>query len=142
MPVNNYSVGRDVSLVLVGASGIVSLGLITGFSSKQGQIDIKIRPLNSAPVNLVLPDGWTGSFKLERQDSSADDYFANLENNYYAGLNNLPLQINETIQESSGITQYRYTQVYLKFDDTGDWAGDKSVPQSVSFVASRRQKIQ
>jgi hypothetical protein len=50
--------------------------------------------------------------------------------------------ITETIAEVSGaITQYRYLGALLKLDDAGDYAGDATVKQKVSFVCSRRVKV-
>jgi hypothetical protein len=94
----------------------------------------------SRPVRFF--DGWTGGFDLERQDSTVDDYFAQLEANYYAGLNEAPVSITETITEVSGaVTQYRYLGVLLKLDDAGDKAGDSTIKQKLSFMASRRVKV-
>lgn len=142
MPLNNYSVGRDVTLTLVTSSGVLNLNQITGFQSKQDTIEQKIKGLDGITRYLRFFDAWSGSFTLERQDSTLDDYFSQLEANYYAGLSESPVSITQSIQEVSGaITQYRYVGVLLKFDDAGEYAGDKSVKQSLSFVASRRIKI-
>lgn len=142
MPVNGFSVGRDVSLDLIGASGPLRFNLITGFQSKPDITDSKIKGLDGITRHVRFPDGWSGSFSIERQDSTVDDYFAQLEANYYAGLNEQPVTITETITEVSGaVTQYRYMNCLLKLDDAGSWEGDKSVKQKISFMAARRLKV-
>jgi hypothetical protein len=142
MPVNSFSVGRDISLDIIGSQGPLRLTLITGFQSKPDTTDSKIKGLDGITRHVRFPDGWSGSFSIERQDSTVDDYFAQLEANYYAGLNELPLTITETIAEVNGsVTQYRYLNVLLKLDDAGSWEGDKSVKQKVSFMAARRLKV-
>ena len=142
MPINGFSVGRDVSLDVVTASGPLNFGLITKFSSKQSSKEEAIKGLDGITRPVRFFDGWSGSFNMERQDSSLDDFFAMLEANYYAGMNEAAVTITETITEVNGaITQYRYTGVLLKYEDAGDWSGDATVKQSVSFVASRRVKV-
>lgn len=142
MPLNGFSVGRDVGLDIIGPQGPLRFNLITGFQSKPDITDAKIKGLDGITRHVRFPDGWSGSFSIERQDSTIDDYFAQLEANYYAGLNELPLTITETITEVSGqVTQYRYVNVLLKLDDAGSWEGDKSVKQRLSFMAARRLKV-
>lgn len=142
MPINNFSVGRDVSLDIVGPNGPLRFSLITNFNSKQTSKENSIKGLDGITRPVRFFDGWTGSFSLERQDSAVDDYFAQLEANYYAGINEGSVTITETITEASGaVTQYRYVGVLLKYDDSGSWAGDATVKQSLSFIASRKLKV-
>jgi hypothetical protein len=142
MPVNGFSVGRDVTLTIVTASGPLNLNLITGFHSRQDTAEIKVKGLDGITRHARFFDGWTGGFDIERSDSTVDDYFAQLEANYYAGINEQPGTITETITEANGnVTQYRFLNVLLKYDDAGNWAGDQTVKQKLSFVAAQRQKI-
>ena len=142
MPVNNFSVGRDLSIDIITKEGPLRLNLLTSFKAKQDITDGKVKGIDGITRHVRFPDGWSGSFMLERQDHSVDDYFSQLEANYYAGLNEQPATITETIAEPNGaVSQYRYMGVLLKLDDAGTWEGDKTVKQSLSFVASRRQKI-
>lgn len=142
MPLNGYSVGRDVSLDISGAQGPLRFNQITVFSSKPDVTDQKIKGLDGITRHLRFPDGWSGSFDLERQDSTVDDYFSQIEANYYAGLNETPITLTETITEVNGsVSQYRYLQVLLTLADAGDWKGDASVKQKISFVAARRVKV-
>lgn len=142
MPVNSFSVGRDVTLDIIGPQGPLRFNLITGFHSKPDITDAKVKGLDGITRHVRFPDGWSGGFSVERQDSTVDDYFAQLEANFYAGLNEQPCTITETITEANGsVTQYRYQQVLLKLDDAGSWEGDKTVKQSISFMAARRVKV-
>jgi len=142
MPVNSFTVGRDCTLTIVTASGPLNLSLITQFQSAPDMAEIKIKGLDGITRHARFFDGWRGSFNVERQDSTLDDYFAQLEANYYAGINEQPATINETITEVNGqVTQYRYLNVLFKLDDAGSKAGDQTVKQKLSFVAARRTKI-
>ncbi|PKN07937.1 MAG: hypothetical protein CVU24_17990 [Betaproteobacteria bacterium HGW-Betaproteobacteria-18] len=141
MPVNGFTVGRDVTLTIITSSGPLNLSLITSFKSKQDTSEQKVKGLDGITRHARFYDGWSGSFSLDRMNSNVDDYFAQLEDNYFMGINELPCTITETIQEVDGsVSQYRYTNVLLKLDDAGDYSGDKTVKQSISFVASRRQQ--
>lgn len=142
MPVGGFTVGRDVALDITGPSGIVRFSLITAFTAKPDVMDQKVKGLDGLVRHVVFHDGWTGSLDLERQDSALDDYWAQLEANYFQGINNLYLTITETITEVAGnITQYRFENVLLKLEDSGDWKGDATVKQKLTFLASRRKKV-
>jgi hypothetical protein len=142
MPINNFSVGRDVTLTIVTASGPLNLSLITGFHSRPNMAETAVKGLDGITRHVRFFDGWIGGFDVERADSTVDDYFAQIEANYYAGINEQPGTITETITEVNGaITQYRYLNVLLKYDDAGNWAGDQTVKLKLSFVAAQRQKI-
>jgi hypothetical protein len=142
MPVNGFSVGRDVTVDVIGPTGPVKFTLITQFSSKPVITENKIMGLDGICRYQLLPDAWEGSMELERADNKLDDYFADIEKQYYAGQNLSPGTITETITEpGGGISQYRYEQVQLKLEDAGEWAGDKSVKQKIMFYASRRKKV-
>ncbi len=142
MPVNSFSVGRDCTLTIVTASGPLNLNLITGFQSAPDMAEVKVKGLDGITRHVRFFDGWRGKFMVERADSTVDDYFAQLEANYYAGINEQPATLTETITEVSGaVTQYRYLKVLLKLDDAGEWKGDATVKQSLSFVAAQRLKI-
>jgi hypothetical protein len=143
MPVNNFSVGKDVSVTIVTQAGPLSINLITAFQSKQDTTKTRVKGIDGKTRWVRFFDGWSGSFKLERRDSTPDDYFSQLEANYYAGINEQAASITEIIAEPNGaLTIYRYIGVLLDFDDAGNFEGDSTVKQSISFVAERRIKVQ
>jgi hypothetical protein len=142
MPLNSFSVGRDVALDIVTPTGPIRFNLITKFMSKQDITDKKIKGIDGITRHLRFPDGWSGSFDVERQDATADKYFAQVEANYYAGQNEVPCTITETITEPDGsVSQWRYVNVLLKYADAGEWKGDDSVKQKIDFVAARRLQV-
>lgn len=144
MPMNGFTVGRDVTLQIYGSDGnIQSWQTLTGFDKKQETVHVQSKGLDGVIRHLELPDGWTGRVTVDRSGSQVDDYFATIESNYYAGLNVPSSQITETITEATGATtQYRYTGVMFKLDDAGRSAGENLVSQTISWVASKRLKIQ
>lgn len=142
MPINGYSVGRDYTLVIQTATGPLQLNKITGFKKKQVVTDVRVKRIDGITDHVRFPDGWSGSFDVERQDASVDNYIAQVEAGYYSGINEQPCQIYETIQEANGaVSQFRMDGVLLTLADGGNVAGDATVKQSLSFVASRRIKV-
>src|SRR5260363_305341 len=102
----------------------------------------KNQAAQSRPIHLRFPDGWSGSFEIERDSDALDRHFARAEDDYYLGVNESPCTITETIIEpNDAISQYRYEGVLLKLEDAGEWEDTKSVKQKLSFVASRRKKV-
>lgn len=88
------------------------------------------------------PEGWDGSFDLERGSSALDDWIANMEAAYYNGVNIQGATILETISEPDGrLTQYRYDGCAFKLSDGGKWGKSKSISQKLDFVASKRIKV-
>lgn len=142
MPQNGYSVGRDISLNVMTPSGQLVINRITGFDCKQETSKTKVKRLDGINDSLRFFEGWSGSFSVERADSIVEDYFVQLEENYYAGLNEQPATILETITNPDGSTsQYRYERVILSLDDAGNWQGDATVKIKVSFEAARKRQV-
>lgn len=142
MPQNGYSVGRDISLNVMTPTGQLVINRITGFESKQESSKSKVKRLDGINDSLRFFEGWSGSFTVERADSIVEDYFIQLEANYYAGLNEQPATILETITNPDGsVSQYRYERVILSLDDAGNWQGDATVKIKVSFEAARKRQV-
>ncbi len=143
MPMNGFSVGRDVTIDLFGSLGAVErFNLITQFEKKQNTTRITIKGMDGKNRYLELPEGWEGSMSITRGDRRVDDYFANLEDQYYDGGDIQEASITETIQEpGGGISQWRYEGVMLKLDDGGTAKGDAEMTQKISFCATRRRKV-
>jgi len=143
MPINGYTVGRDVALRIIKSDGTqFTIPGLTNFKKKPDMTDQKVMRIDGNVDHLVFPGGWSGSFELDRTDSSIDDFMVQLEQNYYLGVNSLPGTITEEITEANGsVSRYKYTGVMLKPTDMGDAAGDKTVKQTIDFMASRRYKV-
>ena len=143
MPVNNFTVGKDVSLIVQTPTGQLNISNgITDFTADPVYSELKSKPLNGVPVFALIPDGWKGSFKLDRLSPAVDQYFAALEAAYFNGANQIAGTIYETITEADGsLSQFRYTGVIIKLEKAGDYSGDKKVEQSISFMAGRRYQV-
>lgn len=139
MPIQGFTVGRDIALDYVAADGPKRFSKITGFQSKQETSEVKIKGLDGSITNIRYFEGWSGSYEIERQDGTVDAYFAQLEANYFQGLSETPATITETIAEAGGaVTVWRYTGVISILADAGDKRSDSTVKMKIEFKASRR----
>ncbi|QEL18716.1 hypothetical protein [Limnoglobus roseus] len=142
MPINDFSVGKDVSLTVVTSYGTMKFAGLTDFSADPMTTDLKSKALDGTPRFGFIPDGYKGSFKLDRMDPTVDNYWAQVEADYYAGKNQKAGTISEIITEADGsITEWRYTGVILRLEKSGDWGGDKKVEQSITFEAAKKIKV-
>lgn len=142
MPINSYSIGKDITYSVVTPSGVLSLNGKTDYSIKPMFTDIKHKGLDGITSHGVIPDGWQIDMKFDRTDPNVDIYFAQREADYFSGVNQQGGTIFESIIEKDGsITSFRYTNVILKYDSAGDWKGDSLIPISVSAMASRRYQV-
>jgi hypothetical protein len=143
MPADQFTIGGDVTVTIVTPEvGPITLDLVTGFTAKQLSSTESPLGLDGIPRHVTFFKGWQGKFDLDRRTSTLDDYFALKESNFWAGIAAPPASITQLIREVAGnITQWRFTGVILTYDDAGDYKGDSTVKQSMSFLASKRLKI-
>jgi hypothetical protein len=142
MPINGFSLGKDISYTIVGPNGNLTINGVTDYTTKPMFTKLKHKGLDGTTDHAAIPDGWEVSIKLDRQDPTLDNFFAALEASYFAGTNISNGTISENIQESDGsVSKFQYTNVSLSYDDAGAYKGDSYVPQSLSGMASRRIKL-
>lgn len=143
MPANGFNIGKDATLDVVSStSGPLRPTILTDFTFKQMTTGLESKAADGVNRFAEVPTGWEGTLSFDRGNSALDDYVAQAEASYYAGAPGDVITITQTVQEVSGaITQYRYTGVALKYEDAGDWGGEKIVKQKLSWKASRRIKV-
>lgn len=146
MPIANgnfsFSVGRDCTLVVMSNTGRLDIPNLMKFTVKQETANIKVDRLDGQQLQADVHKGWTGSFEAERGNQALDLLFAAIESAWIDDGQFFVSTIYQYITECDGSTSaWQYDNVSLKYDDAGDWSGDKSVKQKVSFVANRRRQI-
>jgi hypothetical protein len=140
--VNQFSVGRDISVTIVTQLGIAQFNNFTEFQSRQTKVKVKSKGIDGVVRHIWLPDGYEGSMTYDRMDPGLDNYFASEEALYYAGAPVLSATIIETITESTGaVSAFQYLGVQMEAEDLGTWKGDDKVPQKVTFAASQRMQL-
>ena len=142
MPSNQFSVGRDCQLVVMGPFGRVDLTHVTGFESRQVTASVRIDRIDGVQLAAELPKGWDGFFELERGSSAADDFIARIEAAFHAG-SSVPMGVlYQYVAESDGSTStFQYDNAVFKLVQAGTWRGDQSVKQRLEFFASTRKRI-
>ena len=116
---------ETLQLVIQLPSGPLTLQL-TDFSAKAKTSTLEGKTLDGIKQHAYIPDGYDLSFKIDRKDASADDFWSNFEAQYYAGGNQVADTIYQTLRESDGsVSQWRFTGVIVKLDNLGDYSGDK-----------------
>lgn len=143
MPTNTFNLGKDCTVVCIAPTGSrVDFSIVEGFEAKQQVHNLTIRPLNGPPQAAHLPDGWTGSFMIERASSAADDLFAQIEQGYWSGGTFGIGQVFQYINEVNGSqSTYQFDGVTMHLSETGNWKADSSVKQTVTFYASTRKRV-
>lgn len=140
MPQDGYSIGRDIALNIIAGGVPLRVRGITSFKSHQDTTKVKVKSINGNVENLRFFEGWSGTFDVERKDAVVDQYFNQLEADYFQGIGEGEATITMTIVESNGTTsRFIYRRCKFSLDDAGEWAGDTAVKMSLSFVCSRRQ---
>lgn len=142
MPMSGLNVGSDAQFVVVTSIGNLSLPTLINFDFKQEVIKQKVRPLNATNIPLRFFDGWSGTFEVERADSTLDDYFALMEQTELSG-SSMPLgTIQQTIQTANSTVEvWQFQGVVLSFDDAGKYEKQKTVMQKVSFECATRVRL-
>jgi len=140
MPVQGYSTGRDATLVITTPKGIIDVKILE-FNSKQETKEGTIEPINGDVEHPLYFMGHSGSFKTQRNGPQVDDYFAQIEDDYFNGRAILPAYIQETIQEPDGsVSQWRFDKVTLQLADAGKYKADTPTEQTINFKAARKRR--
>src|SRR5262245_15075504 len=127
MTVNQFTTGRDVSVQINTSYGplLIPTSAILNFKANPEVTKLKSKGLDGLSRHAVIPDSWKGSFSLDRLNHALDDFWGQLEADYYAGNSIGVGTIIEKIQEQDGtISTWRYQDVVLTLEEAGDYAAD------------------
>jgi hypothetical protein len=142
MPINGLNVGKDVSIVVNTPTGIKRFSYITGFHSNPVTGDLKSTGLDGRSRHAVVHEGWEGEIDFDRDGPTFDNFWAEIEDAYFTGKNQLSGTITETIQEpAGGISVFRYDNVTFKMKTMGDKKGNALIQGKLGFFAERRPKV-
>lgn len=145
MPLNSFNIGADCRLVIqhpLAAGGQLSLGDVTNFKAAQQTKSLKYTRLDGQTKLAEYPQGWSGSFQLERTGHDVDDFICTLEQAALNNQNPNVATLYQYITELDGSTStYQYANVVFKMGDAGTYAGAETVKQTLNFAASTRVKV-
>ena len=125
---NAFSIGKDISLVLVGPQGAIALPKVTGFDPEPVYEMVKSKVLDGPTRQVDLPDGHNISIKFDREDGRVDTFFAGIEAAYWAVGGYVPsFSLYEYVQERDGsTTTFEYTELTLQYKP-GSWKSGSPV---------------
>lgn len=139
----DFNIGRDVTLDIIDPQeGELRFSIITGFDKNARNQELESRPLSGEVLFTHLPDGWEGTFDIDRANGDLDRWYARREAAYFRGGRLTNVTITETITELDGsVSQYRYTNVSMTLSGGGGVRGNDKVTQRVTWRASRRELV-
>lgn len=145
MPVNGFTVGRDITVTITGPGGnsiVISSDQVTSFDAKPGKRQVWSRPLNVPPKPIYMPDGWQGTIHVDRADATLDTFVNQLEQTFWGGQNVLPGSILETITEDDGsVTQWHFPNCMFWVNQPGTYHADGIVAQELDFCCGQRIRV-
>lgn len=144
MGANSFNIGRDGSQLTVfdSLAGQVNFNGMISFDSRARTKKLESEAITGTTTFRNVPNGHEGTFEFDRQDSSVESYFAQLEANFYAQLPPPVATITQTINELDGsVSQFQYIGVQLDLSDAGAWKGLDKVNPKVGWVASKKIEL-
>ena len=145
MPLNSFNVGADCRVVVqhpLANGGQLSLGDVTSFKSEQQTKALKYTRFDGQTKLGEYPQGWSGSFQLERTGHDVDDFICAIEQAILNGQNPGPGTLYQYVTETDGSTStYQFAGAVFKFSDAGTYAGADTVKQTLNFEASTRVRV-
>lgn len=135
---NSFNIGRDAKINSVFSAGLLQFNIVTEFDHKPKTKNLESEAIDGQVRTRQIFMGHSGSFRVDRQDGTVQDYFAQLEANFYAGLPPDVGVITMTVSELDGSqSQYQWTGVTLRLTDGGSWKGLDKVTHSIEWDAIR-----
>lgn len=138
----NFNIGKEYSIVVIGPFGRVDFSKVSSFDAKPSVKVVKINPLNSPPIARNIFDGWDVNITIERANSAADDLQALQETAFWAGVIVPSGTVYVYISEIDGSTStWQYNDCTMHLEDAGSASQEKSVTQKVKIFASQRVRV-
>ncbi|MBO1361776.1 hypothetical protein J2D73_18500 [Acetobacter sacchari] len=137
-----FNIGRTTRIVFIWNGTTVDLPTVTQFRSNQQTVQLKSAPLNSKPITYEVPNGWSGSFVMQRDSDTLDALIASNEAAFWSAATINSGTLYQYITETDGTTTtYEFSDVAITLNDAGQWQNDNIVNQTVNFTASQRIAI-
>ena len=137
LPSNAFSVGKDISIVLVSAGGgQVDLPKLTGVHFTPQYDTFKSKPLDGPTRQFDLPDGHQFSLKFDREDGRVDKFFAAIEAGYVVLGGFVPTYtLYAYVTERNGSqTTFEFTEATVQYKP-GEWKSGGPVSGTIDGFA-------
>ncbi|MGI4793139.1 MAG: hypothetical protein ACRYG8_03455 [Janthinobacterium lividum] len=139
---NGFSIGKDLSLVLVGPTGAIHLPKITDFDDEPIYETVKSKVLDGPTRQVSLPDGHNLTIKFDREDGAVDSLFSGLEAAYWAVGGYMPhFSLYEYVTERNGSqSTYEFVEVDLQYKP-GSWKAGAPVAGELKGYARFKRSL-
>lgn len=139
---NGFSIGKDLSLVLVGPTGAIQLPKLTDFDDEPVYETVKSKVLSGPTRQISLPDGHNLTIKFDREDSSVDEMFSGIEAAYWAAGGFVPsFSLYEYVTERDGSqSTFEFVEVDLQYKP-GSWKSGSPVAGELKGYARYKRAI-
>ena len=140
---NGYSIGQDNSIVLIDSvQGRITFPIVTDFDVRETSKTVSVQPMSGPELRDELPQGWEGSFGVDRASTAVDDYFTTRASTYFATNTLSVVTMYQYVTETNGSTScWECTGCTFKLADGGKFAGPETVKVKISWYASRRVRV-
>jgi hypothetical protein len=146
MPANGLNVGVDFQFGLYDSNTQVTLPLgdVQSIRETAQKHDISSRPYNAVPKFAYIPDGYSGTMTIVRTGSQMEKLQILLANNFNNGVAILSGYLNKIVTDptpSNPVSKFQYTGVVFFMSDIGDVSREKTVTQTLVWMASDKQQL-
>lgn len=140
--VDGLLIGQNVKLTFTDINGNYNFAILESFRGMETPTILSETSIDSQFRVIKLPKGWSGTFIVQQNNDVINQYFSDFEAGFYAGADQVNMTITETITYQGGVqAQYQYRGCVLTLSDGGEYSGQAIKKQTVSFTASRWQRI-
>lgn len=139
---NTFSIGKDLSAVLISAQGAVTLPQLTSFDDEPVYETVKSKVLDGPTRQIDLPDGHNLSLRFDRETAAVDTLFASIEAAYWAAGGYVPLfALYQYITERDGSTSaFEFTELTLQYKP-GSWKSGSPVSGELKGYARYKRAV-
>lgn len=141
---NGLSTGRDITIRINMGGQLIDypINSLESFEATPLAPIKNFIPINGLLIPELFHEGWEIKMSFGRFDDTLDKWWSLAEAAYYAKVPQPYGVLTETIVEpDSSISQYQYTGLVLKLENSGMWKGTEFVIQTLSGYASRKQQL-
>ncbi len=140
MPLDGYSVGRDITVSIVRNGTTYALQQLADFDSRQVMKETEAEDLTTGYEHQVaIPQRWEGTIRFNRMDASIDNFINAYEQAYYQGANIQNATMVASISEPDGsVRKYKFLGVTFTMEEAGKWNLQELVKQGLRFRARTR----
>lgn len=135
------TIGREVTVEIVTPEGnlVIPPDAITAFTFRSNTNDLERRPLNRPRQRDRHPDGYEGSFSIDRTGPEVERWWAQVEADFNRGLRQQRGIILDSTREIDGsVTEFRFEECVFTLTEFGERTANGYISMTIEFTAEGR----